>query len=128
MTGLLQKWSQKAPPGNLCPSLRPGGRIDQAHHDSRAYMALHETIALDDAIAKGLELTDERETLTVVMADHSHALTFNGFPFRGQSILGNYGLAFRVASLLFHPSIHACMRLLPSALSLFLSILLSSPL
>ncbi|XP_029699585.1 alkaline phosphatase, tissue-nonspecific isozyme [Takifugu rubripes] len=65
-----------------------GGRIDQAHHDGRAYMALHETIAFDDAIAKGLELTDEHETLTVVMADHSHPITFNGFPFRGQSILG----------------------------------------
>lgn len=53
-------------------------------------MALHETIAFDYAIAKGLELTKEHETLTVVMADHSHPITFNGFPFRGQSILGNY--------------------------------------
>uniref|UniRef100_A0A672IRD8 Alkaline phosphatase n=1 Tax=Salarias fasciatus TaxID=181472 RepID=A0A672IRD8_SALFA len=65
-----------------------GGRIDQAHHDGRAYMALHETVAFDYAIEKALELTDEKETLTVVMADHSHPLTFNGFPFRGQSILG----------------------------------------
>ncbi|XP_037124364.1 alkaline phosphatase, tissue-nonspecific isozyme [Syngnathus acus] len=65
-----------------------GGRIDQAHHDGRAYMALHETVAFDYAIAKGLELTDEEETLTIVMADHSHPFTFNGYPFRGQSILG----------------------------------------
>ncbi|XP_061923922.1 alkaline phosphatase, tissue-nonspecific isozyme [Entelurus aequoreus] len=65
-----------------------GGRIDQAHHDGRAYMALHETVAFDNAIAKGLELTSEGETLTVVMADHSHPFTFNGYPFRGQSILG----------------------------------------
>ncbi|XP_069003368.1 alkaline phosphatase, tissue-nonspecific isozyme [Embiotoca jacksoni] len=65
-----------------------GGRIDQAHHNGRAYMALHETVAFDNAIAKGLELTKEHETLTVVMADHSHPLTLNGFPFRGQSILG----------------------------------------
>ncbi|XP_075998683.1 alkaline phosphatase, tissue-nonspecific isozyme [Genypterus blacodes] len=64
------------------------GRIDQAHHDNRASMALHEAVSLDYAIAKGLELTKEEETLTVVMADHSHALTFNGYPFRGGSILG----------------------------------------
>uniref|UniRef100_A0A3Q2Y532 Alkaline phosphatase n=1 Tax=Hippocampus comes TaxID=109280 RepID=A0A3Q2Y532_HIPCM len=65
-----------------------GGRIDQAHHDGRAYMALHETVAFDNAIAKGLELTNEEETLTIVMADHSHPITFNGYPFRGHSILG----------------------------------------
>ncbi|XP_046891984.1 alkaline phosphatase, tissue-nonspecific isozyme [Hypomesus transpacificus] len=65
-----------------------GGRIDQGHHASRASMALHETVALDNAVAKGLELTDEKETLTVVTADHSHAFSFNGYPFRGNSILG----------------------------------------
>lgn len=57
-------------------------------------MALHETVAFDDAIAKGLELTKEQETLTVVMADHSHPMTFNGFPFRGQSILGKSEMTF----------------------------------
>ncbi|XP_037318426.2 alkaline phosphatase, tissue-nonspecific isozyme [Pungitius pungitius] len=65
-----------------------GGRIDQAHHAGRASMALHETVAFDYAIAKGLQLTAERDTLTVAMADHSHPVTFNGYPFRGQSILG----------------------------------------
>ncbi|KAA0701654.1 Alkaline phosphatase, tissue-nonspecific isozyme [Triplophysa tibetana] len=65
-----------------------GGRIDQAHHDSRASMALHEAVALDDAVARALQLTNENETLTIVTADHSHAFTFNGYPFRGNSILG----------------------------------------
>ncbi|XP_042564588.1 alkaline phosphatase, tissue-nonspecific isozyme isoform X2 [Clupea harengus] len=65
-----------------------GGRIDQGHHASRASMALHEAVALDNAVAKGLELTNEEETLTLVTADHSHALSFNGYPFRGNSILG----------------------------------------
>ncbi|XP_028980614.2 alkaline phosphatase, tissue-nonspecific isozyme isoform X2 [Esox lucius] len=65
-----------------------GGRIDQGHHASRASMALHETVALDNAVAKGLELTNEEETLTLVTADHSHSFSFNGYPFRGQSILG----------------------------------------
>lgn len=87
----------------ICPNQKPapsialnlflpvcsGGRIDQAHHAGRASMALHEALAFDHAIAKGLELTKEHETLTVVMADHSQPLTFNGYPFRGQSILGN---------------------------------------
>uniref|UniRef100_UPI0037E90573 alkaline phosphatase, tissue-nonspecific isozyme n=1 Tax=Semicossyphus pulcher TaxID=241346 RepID=UPI0037E90573 len=77
---------QKNPKGFFL--LVEGGRIDQAHHAGRAYMALHETVAFDYAIAKGLELTKEEETLTIVMADHSHPFTLNGFPFRGQSILG----------------------------------------
>ncbi|XP_042270377.1 alkaline phosphatase, tissue-nonspecific isozyme [Thunnus maccoyii] len=77
---------QKNPKGFFL--LVEGGRIDQAHHNGRAYMALHEAVAFDYAIAKGLELTKEEETLTVVMADHSHPFTFNGYPFRGQSILG----------------------------------------
>ncbi|XP_075956609.1 alkaline phosphatase, tissue-nonspecific isozyme [Anarhichas minor] len=77
---------QKNPKGFFL--LVEGGRIDQAHHAGRASMALHETVAFDYAIAKGLELTKEHETLTVVMADHSHPFTFNGYPFRGQSILG----------------------------------------
>ena len=52
-------------------------------------MALHEAVALDRAVAKALELTNEEETLTVVTADHSHPLVVNGYPFRGNSILGN---------------------------------------
>ncbi|KAM4589670.1 alkaline phosphatase, tissue-nonspecific isozyme [Fundulus diaphanus] len=77
---------QKNPKGFFL--LVEGGRIDQAHHAGRAYMALHEAVAFDDAVAKGLELTREEETLTIATADHSHPITFNGFPFRGQSILG----------------------------------------
>uniref|UniRef100_A0A667ZZM1 Alkaline phosphatase n=1 Tax=Myripristis murdjan TaxID=586833 RepID=A0A667ZZM1_9TELE len=65
-----------------------GGRIDQAHHDGRASMALHEAVAFDYAIAKGLELTNEEETLTIVTADHSQPFTINGYAFRGGSILG----------------------------------------
>ena len=87
MTGTTK--SQWVTSVRLVPSLcEAGGRIDQGHHASRASMALHETVALDNAVAKGLELTDEKETLTVVTADHSHAFSFNGYPFRGNSILG----------------------------------------
>uniref|UniRef100_A0A3Q3KD21 alkaline phosphatase n=1 Tax=Monopterus albus TaxID=43700 RepID=A0A3Q3KD21_MONAL len=60
--------------------------IDQVRHAGHAYMALHEMVASDYTIAKDLELTKEHKTLTIVMADHSHPVTFNGYP--GQSILG----------------------------------------
>ncbi|KAF7647261.1 hypothetical protein LDENG_00174930 [Lucifuga dentata] len=86
MTEKAVRILQKNPKGFFL--LVEGGRIDQAHHAGWASMALHETVALDYAIAKGLELTNEEETLTVVMADHSHPFTFNGYPFRGNSILG----------------------------------------
>lgn len=82
-----------------------GGRIDQSHHLGRGYMALHETVAFDNAIAKGLELTKEEETLALVMADHSHPFTFNGYPFRGQSILGKsplWALDFRPYTMLMY--------------------------
>ncbi|XP_066503372.1 alkaline phosphatase, tissue-nonspecific isozyme [Hoplias malabaricus] len=77
---------QKNPKGFFL--LVEGGRIDQGHHASRASMALHEAVALDNAAARALELTNEDETLTIITADHSHSLSFNGYPFRGNSILG----------------------------------------
>lgn len=55
-------------------------------------MALHEAVAFDYAIARALELTKEHETLTIATADHSHTITHNGYPFRGQSILGKYSV------------------------------------
>ncbi|MFT7803167.1 alkaline phosphatase-like isoform X2 [Arapaima gigas] len=77
---------QKNPKGFFL--LVEGGRIDQGHHASRASMALHETVALDAAVGRALELTSDADTLTLVTADHSHSVSFNGFPFRGNSILG----------------------------------------
>ncbi|KPP59959.1 alkaline phosphatase-like [Scleropages formosus] len=76
---------QKNPKGFFL--LVEGGRIDQGHHASRASMALHETVELDNAVGRALELTGDGDTLTMVTADHSHSFTFNGFPFRGNSIL-----------------------------------------
>jgi alkaline phosphatase len=65
-----------------------GGRIDQAHHLGNAYRALTETIELSNAVRMAQQLTDPRDTLLVVTADHSHVLTIAGYPHRGNPILG----------------------------------------
>uniref|UniRef100_A0A6M2E1K4 Alkaline phosphatase n=1 Tax=Xenopsylla cheopis TaxID=163159 RepID=A0A6M2E1K4_XENCH len=65
-----------------------GGLIDQAHHRGTASRALFETLALDDAVASAVELTKPQDdTLIVVTSDHSHTLSINGYPKRGNHIL-----------------------------------------
>ncbi|XP_077988501.1 alkaline phosphatase, tissue-nonspecific isozyme-like [Glandiceps talaboti] len=65
-----------------------GGRIDHAHHETRAYGALTDAIAFDEAVARALELVDTEDTLVIVTADHSHVNTISGYPDRGNPILG----------------------------------------
>uniref|UniRef100_A0A182QAS3 Alkaline phosphatase n=1 Tax=Anopheles farauti TaxID=69004 RepID=A0A182QAS3_9DIPT len=65
-----------------------GGRIDHAHHQNHAHLALTEIVELDKAVETALNMVDLDETLVVVTADHSHAMTFNGYPNRGNDILG----------------------------------------
>ncbi|ELK32601.1 Intestinal-type alkaline phosphatase 1 [Myotis davidii] len=72
-----------------------GGRIDQGHHAGRAYYALTDAVAFDDAIDRASQLTSEKDTLTLVTADHSHVFTFGGYTLRGSSI---FGLAPEAAS------------------------------
>ncbi len=67
-----------------------GGRIDQAHHDGRAKLALEEAFQFDLAVAAALNLTNSDDTLIIVTADHSHTLSINGYPKRGNDILGWY--------------------------------------
>lgn len=64
------------------------GRIDHAHHAGNAQRALLDTIELAKAVKKAYEMTDPRETLIVVTADHSHVFTIAGYPHRGNNILG----------------------------------------
>jgi alkaline phosphatase len=64
------------------------GRIDHAHHGGNAYRALADTVALSDAVKTALEQTAEKDTLIIVTADHSHTLSFAGYPARGNPILG----------------------------------------
>jgi len=65
-----------------------GGRIDHAHHSGNAYRALDETIAFSDAVRVATGMTSAEDTLILVTADHSHTLSFVGYPARGNAILG----------------------------------------
>jgi alkaline phosphatase len=65
-----------------------GGRIDHAHHSGNAHRALTDTIAMSEAVAAAVEMTSADDTLIMVTADHSHTLTFAGYPLRGNAILG----------------------------------------
>jgi len=64
------------------------GRIDHGHHAGNAFRALTDTIAMSDAVQTALSMTDPKETLIVVTADHSHVFTIAGYPKRGNPILG----------------------------------------
>lgn len=65
-----------------------GGRIDHAHHGGNAYRALRDAEAMDDAVARVLDMVDLDETLVITTADHSHTLTMGGYPARGNPIMG----------------------------------------
>ena len=64
------------------------GRIDHAHHAGNAYGALHDTLAMAEAVAMADELTSDEDTLIIVTADHGHVFTIAGYPKRGNPILG----------------------------------------
>jgi alkaline phosphatase len=64
-----------------------GGRIDHAHHFGNAFRALGETVEFSNAVRIANQLASP-DTLIVVTADHSHVLTFAGYPARGNDILG----------------------------------------
>lgn len=63
-----------------------GGRIDQAHHQNHARLALEEMLAFEQAIQEAVEMSLD-DTLIIVTADHAHSMIFNGYPQRGADIL-----------------------------------------
>jgi alkaline phosphatase len=65
-----------------------GGRIDHASHAGNAFRTLSDTVALNEAVKTALGKVSLEDTLIVVTADHSHSLTINGYPKRGNPILG----------------------------------------
>lgn len=68
-----------------------GGRIDHGHHDTKAHLALDETVEFAKAIKAAVDMTREEETLIVVTADHAHTLSISGYPARGNDIFGISG-------------------------------------
>lgn len=64
------------------------GRIDHAHHANYAELSLDETIAMDLAVKRAVELLGDEDTLIVVTADHAHVMSINGYTKRGGDILG----------------------------------------
>jgi len=64
------------------------GRIDHAHHAGNAFNALNDAVELSRAVDAAVNAVDTNETLIIVTADHSHTLTFSGYPTRGNPILG----------------------------------------
>ena len=70
-----------------------GGLIDKAHHDNKAYKSLNETEEFAKAVQVAVSLTNEKDTLIVVTADHSHVMTLSGYAARGNSICGKNHIA-----------------------------------
>lgn len=56
-----------------------GGRIDTAHHDTRAQLALDETVEFHKTVDFVRQNTNEDDTLIVVTSDHSNVLTVGGY-------------------------------------------------
>lgn len=64
------------------------GRIDHSHHEGNAYHALTDTVALSNAVRTAVSKVNLEETLIIVTADHSHTFFIQGYPARGNNILG----------------------------------------
>jgi alkaline phosphatase len=56
-----------------------GGRIDTAHHETTAQLALGEVVEFQKAVQLVKDNTNEDETLIVVTSDHSTVLTVGGY-------------------------------------------------
>ena len=67
-------------------------RIDHAHHNAFANIALEETVVFDQVVEKTIKLLKSKgildETLIIVTSDHSHTMTLPGYPLRGSDIKG----------------------------------------
>lgn len=76
-----------------------GGRIDHGLHYGQPRRALEELLAMEEAVEAAMKMVNMEETLMVITADHSHVMTINGYPARGNNILGN-GSRFLSCSLI----------------------------
>lgn len=69
-----------------------GGRIDTAHHETKAHKALDETVQFSEAVQRAVDLTNAEETLIVVTSDHAHTMSLAGYAERGNDIFGMAGV------------------------------------
>jgi alkaline phosphatase len=86
MTLAAIKRLSKNPKGYLL--MVEGGRVDHGLHAGNAARALGDAKALDEAVAAAVAATNPDDTLIIVTADHSHTLMIQGYPDRGNPILG----------------------------------------
>lgn len=70
-----------------------GGRIDHAHHETRAKYALEETAEFGRAIEATRRRLSDSDSLLVVTADHAHTMSYAGYNPRGGDVLGTAGMA-----------------------------------
>nr|CAA68703.1 unnamed protein product [Rattus norvegicus] len=68
--------------------LEEGGRIDHGHHEGKAKQALHEAVEMDEAIGKAGTMTSQKDTLTLVTADHHPTFSRLVATPQGNSIFG----------------------------------------
>lgn len=64
------------------------GRVDHAHHGGNAARALKDAQEFANAVGLASALTSDDDTLIIVTADHGHTLSFQGYPSKGNDILG----------------------------------------
>lgn len=60
-------------------------RIDMAHHDNWARIALEETEELSKTVEMARKMTNINDTLIIVTSDHAHTMTYNGYPVSGMT-------------------------------------------
>ena len=70
------------------------GHIDRLHHNGRSHHAFHETVSLSNSVEVALNMTNEKDTLIIVTADHSHTMSLSGYQARGTNILGQSSIDF----------------------------------
>lgn len=57
-----------------------GDNIDSAHHQNYAQLSLDETAELSKAVEVARGMLPDDDTLFVVTSDHSHPMTYSGYP------------------------------------------------
>ena len=57
----------------------PGARIDHGHHASYAKYAITDGLEFERAVQKAVDLTNVRDTLLIVTADHAHVFNVGGY-------------------------------------------------